>query len=617
MAVSVSKIVRQATLYLSALLLAVGYPLAAMAEEPEVTTPEPAPTTVVEKPAEPEKTYTYNPETKKWDSNVWYFNPTTGRYEAVPQPVAPTVIDPTTQPIENPGPGSDSTVGTNAKVDDTLNVNTDVNVNNNVESTAKSGDASVIKNLLAGDATTGDAATTATIVNSVNSVIAAGDNKKAAEFTYDVMGDVKGDIMLYPMMLKAMLEANAEETTNVEASKTVNVNQTNTLTNDMNLSAMSGNATVSKNTQGGNATTGSANAIANVMNVLNSMIAAQQSFVGTINIYGSLEGDILIAPDFIPQMIANNKAKQVATVSETDIKSQNQDTIINNIALAAQSGTAAVTGNTQGGNATSGSADTNVVIFNLSGHDIVASNSLLVFVNVLGKWVGVILDAPAGTTAAMIGENVTKNDVKSDLTVDVDSANTITNNITMVAKSGDATVSDNTTAGNATTGDATAQANVANISNTSIGVSNWFGVLWINVLGDWLGSFGVNTAYGNTPEPNASGTGTRQTPKNSGPEPGQVFAFVARKTPASGSGVPQATVIDTRHIEPDGSGVKATLASASVAKPVVTPQVGDMMKGSVDFRLLIAAGSVALIGISALGIRRLLKGGSDGNIADL
>lgn len=592
---SISKQVHRLTLIVTAFLLVVGYPLTAMAQAPEATDPAAA-----TQPAAPEKTYTYNPNTGRWDSNEWYYDPVAKQYKPVPQP-APTIVAPTTETT----PSTDPVVESHNDATDSTKVDTNVTVDNDIDADAQSGDASVLKNLVGGNATTGDAASTATIINSVNSVIAAGDNDKVATFTYDVMGDVKGDIMLYPMMLKTMLEAQAGQS----PAETISAKQNNTITNDVNLSALSGDATVGSNTKGGNATTGSATTVANVVNILNSMIAANQSFVGTVNIYGSLEGDILIAPDFIPQMIANNKELAVGSVSKTDIETKNQDTIINNIALAAQSGGAAVTGNTKGGDATTGAADSNIVIFNLSGHDIVASNSLLVFVNVLGKWVGVIVDAPAGATSAMIGDNVTKNDIVPDLTVEADTTNTITNNITLVARSGDAVVSNNTEGGNATSGDAKAMANVANITNTQVGISNWFGILFINVFDSWYGSFGVNTAYGNDPENSSPET------QSSGQPPG-VFVFVAQAAGLTQAKASKVTVVDTRDVEEGGKAVLAAATGPSKPSGPVAP-VANMLSDALDYRLLITAGSILLIGLSILGLRQLLRGKTAGEVADL
>src|SRR5690606_18553547 len=134
----------------------------------------------------------------------------------------------------------------------------------------------------------------------------------------------------------------------------------------------------------------------------------------------------------------------------------------------------------------------------VSGHDIDAENSLQVFVNVLGQWVGMIVDAPQGATAAMIGSGVQGSDrYQPDLTITSESEHGITNTIAVSAVSCDAVASNNTNAGSATTGDAKAMVNVANVSGSQMSLGGWFGVLFINITGDWLGSFAIDTAYGN------------------------------------------------------------------------------------------------------------------------
>ncbi|HEY8886788.1 MAG TPA: hypothetical protein VIM31_04825 [Candidatus Microsaccharimonas sp.] len=595
------KLIRTTFLYLAALLLVTGYPLAAMADDTPVATPTSA--TADTQTVPPKPTYTYNAATGMWDSNTWVFNPVTGTYQAVP--VAPSPVNPlvTTPAVDQTAPNTATTTDPTTTTTDKASTDTtsQVGVDTQVGGVATTGDATVSANTTAGSATTGDASSTATILNNVNSVITAADNQKAANFTYNVLGDVNGDIMLYPLLLKSMLESNAGSSS---TSNTVSAAQTNTLTNNVNLQATSGNANVNGNTSAGDATTGSANTVANVMNILNSMISANQSFIGTINIYGNLQGDVLIAPDFIPQMLASNQGSQSSAANQTTVKTTDTQTIVNNISLAAKTGAAAVLDNTSAGNATSGSANTNVVIFNLTGHAIVAKDSLLVFVNVLGRWVGVIVDAPTGATSALIGDGVVSNDVANpDLTVTAQSTNAITNNVTLTAQSGDAVVKSNTLAGNATSGNATASANIANISSSALGISNWFGVLFINVFGNWYGSFGVNTAYGDPPSSAGVATGSGDTATQPG-----VIAFVPRT--AQSAPTHKVTIIDSQQlaqVAPADTGVLGdtslndTLVGSTNTKPVSSAIVKN------DFRLPIIIGSLFVVGISGITLRRLLS----------
>lgn len=580
-------------MYITALVLAVGYPMTAMASTQEqtpspsqaqVTEPPSVPEAPVsEQPKEPELTYTYNPATGRWDSEKWKYNPATNTYEP------PVII--TAEPV-SPAP-----------TDSTKNVDTNVTVENNVNSNASSGEATVEQNTLAGNAASGNAEAAAQLVNIVNSTVTTGPNAQVAEFTQDIYGDVKGDILLSPMLLKAFLEAEA-----AEGVTNTNINTTNTVENNLTLHAASGNATVNSNSKAGNATSGSATAMANVVNILNSMIATQQSFNGTINIYGNLEGDILIAPDFIPQLIESNADLKNEDGSNVVVSSKDTQTIINNISAAAESGAAAVFGNTKAGNATSGAADTNVVIFNLTGHEIVAQNSLLVFINVMGSWVGAIVDAPQGATAAMISNGVSSHTKHApNLVVDAHAEAGITNTITVAAHSGDATVSNNTEAGNATTGDAKAIVNVANMTDNAMNLTGWFGNLTINVFGQWKGYLGYDSAWGNTPikeekptvpsgpiqfVPHTESTAESTYRLYSG-HTGNALLYVvaASESIADNKIIGEKTVV-------------AEKAVAGVSDGARTPS--ELIGESFDFRILIVGGSILLIGASIVGIKRLI-----------
>ena len=476
------------------------------------------------KPVEtkPKRTYTYNEDTKRWDSDKWAYNATAGNYVPV-QPPKPVVseqapVAPSVAGSTEPQKEVDNKSSTASNLEA---VNTS-KVENALDSVAQTGSASVTENTNANNAKSGDASGSATIINNLNSSMSNSDNSKAATFVTDVMGDVHGDILIKPMLLKAMLEAEATD----QSESNINLKNDTTITNDINLEAKSGDATVAKNTNAGSAETGSANTVANVINIINSMVAAKQSFVGTINIYGNLDGDILIAPDFIPQLLASNVAPGSGVMSSPKtmtVDTKDTQQIINNVNLNATSGSALVENNTSAGNATTGPSSTNTVIFNMTGHEIIAKNSLLVFVNVLGKWVGVIVDAPAGATSAAIANGLSGHTVQEpDMTITTENDIKLINNINLNSVSGNALVAGNTSAGNATSGSATASANIANITNSVFGLTDWFGVLYINVFGNWFGSFGVNTSAGDpiiTPQSNAVAGGDNSN---------QPFEFVPR-----------------------------------------------------------------------------------------
>ncbi|USN96773.1 MAG: hypothetical protein H6797_01045 [Candidatus Nomurabacteria bacterium] len=443
--------------------------------------------------------YTYNTADKHWSDEDWTWNKATGKYvkntsvspspSDSPAPTSDTTPPDTTAKSSDPAPAGDATVTDSTNAAATTNDNNNVGVTNNLNSNTGSGDAGVVKNTTAGDAQTGDANGSTTIINSVHSTVGNGDTSGIAHFTMNLYGDITGDISIGPNINNATIDKN----TNL-SSKT-NVNNNDTLVNNQTLKSTSGNATVSGNTTAGSAKSGNANTVADVMNLIDTIIAANKSFIGTVNIYGNLNGDILVSPDFIPQLLASNAQVYGNYNLDQTANINDNQSIVNNVKLNATSGTATVSGNTTAGTAKSGNAQTNLTILNLTGHQVDAKKSLLVFVNVLGKWVGMIVDAP-GATSAALGSGVISDTTNISDTANLNNNAKIINNLDLSSASGDATVTKNTTAGDAVTGNATASANIANISTSQFNLSDWFGVLFINVYGTWIGSFGINTAAG-------------------------------------------------------------------------------------------------------------------------
>lgn len=541
--------------------------------------------------------YTYNPATGMYDTTAWLFSAALNDYYkavsiAVAQPPAGVTVigapasvttntsNPGSNSITNTGPGSDNTItnsgtggmntinqtgpnstntigGTSAN-NLTLNNLTNATVANLINGQATTGNSMVLGNTAAGSAATGNAQDLATIVNMLQSSSnALGGN--TVTFVRNINGDVNGDLLLDPASLGAVQPANNGAPTgnnNLTLNNTTNA----TLSNDINLNATSGAATVAQNTSAGNATTGNASAVANIVNLINSAISSGKSFIGVININGNLNGDILLPPNFIDQLVASNVptvnvniGNTIGTTgpssnntidstgsNNTTVTNTNNSGITNNIQTAAVSGAANVTGNTSAGNATTGSAGTSITAFNLTGSRIVGSNALLVFVNVLGKWVGLIVNAPAGATAAGLGGGITTNTTapsgNNTTTVNNSTNQKITNNITLAAKSGDANVTGNTQAGNATSGNAKTAANLLNVQNSNLSLIGWFGILFINVFGTWHGSFGVNTSAGDpVVVPTASNTGSNSKGNTVAPVRAQVFRFVPHNTASSSS----------------------------------------------------------------------------------
>jgi hypothetical protein len=518
--------------------MTVAFPVAAPHALAETTPTTVAAPTAPVVPPKPKPIYTYDSVTKRWNTQDWVYSSVTGTYQPVittstTPPAGMTTPTPesssTTPTTSSSAPVTTPTSSTNtATTNTTTNAATTSTIGNSIGATSTTGNANVTSNTNAGNATTGTAAAATTLTNIVNSTTSGGVATPAT-FTSNINGNVNGDIVLYPMIMAAMLGAAGGTSTNTATStNTQNLSNTTGITNNADLSATSGNATVANNTTAGSATSGNASAVGNIVNMINSAIAAGSSFIGTINIYGNLNGDILVSPGFVPSLIAANNTTNTVTANANLSDTQN---ITNNVKLGASTGTATVAGNTRAGSATTGDAKTNLVLLNLTGHQVVAKDSLLVFVNVLGTWVGLIVDAQPGATSAALGDDVTTNTTTATANLNASNEATITNNLTLNAASGDATVAHNTNAGNATTGNASASANILNVSQSNFGLSGWFGILFINVFGSWLGSFGVDTPNGNPPQvvSTSSDVPATQATSPAPPAANQAVQFIAHQ----------------------------------------------------------------------------------------
>lgn len=595
----IKQVLRTGALYAMVLMLACATPLAAVYAE------------------EPPETYNYNQETGRWDSSKWRYDPATDTYVPVtaPKPTPPPAEEPapasqaqepnpsaSTTDINTTGPDSNNSADSTTSASGTNTTTNNTTIDNTINADSKSGNASVNQNSKAGDAGTGDASADATVVNTVHSTI-SGDNGGVAHFTADIYGDIHGTITIGPNLGGA----NSATNTATRDSET-NIDNNGQITNNINLNAQSGDADVTNNTEAGNATSGDASAVANVINLVNTIIGANQSFVGTINIHGNVYGDILISSDFIPQLIADNSDMVMTMDMPLSMNVNDDQTIVNNINLNATTGDASVDGNTEAGNATSGTAQTKLTVLNLTGREVDAETATLVFVNVKGKWVGLIVDANEGATAAAFGGGMTRNTVKDSSELNVDNETAITNNINLTAQSGDATVKGNTKAGNATSGNATASANISNMSNSTLNIRSFVRWLFINISGDLYGD--VELVVDNKTGEASLAASPPSALASTSTAPSLRLGFIPQ--PPTPSPAAQMIMRANGGVAPSNEetspGVQAVLASAKPtppADPVILPQSTSYSRGVDPLAIsLMVVGALIAITPLSLGFIR-------------
>lgn len=566
--------------------------------------------------------YSYDPVTGNWVSDKYSWNPNTGITTPLPKQGPTTAPGPTgttgrpgdtNSSVGTTGPGSTNSTANNGTSNAQVNNNNGLNVNNQIGATATTGNSTVSGNTKAGSATTGDAQSIANIMNMLQSQTNLGGNGMVT-FQQDINGDVVGDILLNPELIFNTGPGSTNSSTNNQSGNATINNVTNAaVTNDVDLAAASGNASVNSNTEAGDAKTGDAYVMANVVNVLNSVIQANQSFMGLINIYGNLDGDILFPPETINKLLTSNVPTTNISINnatgDITLNNTNNQAINNNINLNATSGAANTSGNTNAGNATTGSAKTNLTVLNLTGHEVIGANSILVFVNVLGTWMGMIMDAPNGATAAALGGGISQDNRTLNAEMNNTNNATINNNLNLNATTGDADVTNNTSGGNATTGNAYAAANVANVNNSSLNLSNWFGLLFINVFGSWNGSFGVDTLAG-TRQASVGGYGSGSS-ESSEATPA-VFGFTPTDNSTKNSSKKKLVVPLTSGSDnsQNGSGPSALLASANggssgtIQPSGTTEQLAQATKKN-NQTVMMVTGAGVILGVTMMGAERV------------
>lgn len=416
-------------------------------------------------------------------------------------------------------------------------------VSGGASSATVTGQNSASRNVGNSTITTGDANTSGTLISALNTNTAG---MSVSEF--NVSDNRTGDIVLdfakncisgcpgsstsaAQNTLNGPSSTNSATIANNSQSATVQMNA-GSLNNALTLSSNSGDNFATKNT-GGNSkiTTGNANVSANALSFLNNNIAGNVQF-GVVNIYGTLNGDIVL-PNSVgaeqcvtclgsSSLTAVNTQNGVNSTNNGNISNQSNDTLTqtnsasieNNLKLSASSGKNVASRNTNGNSSVaSGNASTQTNILNIANSNISSGNWWLVIVNKAGQWIGQILGAPDGATfAGSSGTNFTvdksgqitatnngngdssKNtsSVLSDSDTSLSQQNIaqIVNNLSLSANTGGNYASRNTGGDNTIqTGDAKIIANLVNFVNNNIKGKGNLVVTMVNVFGNWFGDF--------------------------------------------------------------------------------------------------------------------------------
>ena len=289
---------------------------------------------------------------------------------------------------------------------------------------------------------------------------------------------------------------------------------TATLTNTVDVASQTGENTATGD--GSSIQTGDASASANLFNMVNTNITGTDWFFTMINLFGGLNGDILLPyelqflgeDDLTAQQLAAainqntgaNSANEAnaSNAASLDVSNTNTATVSNNLNVGADTGGNSIVGS---GSIQTGDAQVSANLLNIINTNITGSRWLLLVINNFGHWSGNVVDwwgnliTFGHTTIAWVqlpdtgeGDTITTeainqntgasstNEANATNTSNLDVANdntaTVVNDVSVLADTGGNAAQG--TSASIQTGDAAASANVLNVVNTNIFGNHWF-----------------------------------------------------------------------------------------------------------------------------------------------
>lgn len=250
---------------------------------------------------------------------------------------------------------------------------------------------------------TGDAYSLVSLLNKVNFTVI---NSKIHIVSINIFANLNGNIVLPDLLNSSFSNCDT-------CGISLSASNAAVLENNVDSNAVTGQNSISG--LSGSITTGNANSVVNLLNILNT------TFFGTavqglyINVLGSWIGNFIGWGAFGPQTGGGNLAfyQTGSVVSGSsdcpfctgDTSIQNDATVINNISSTANTGTNTINGGN--GTITTGNAFSAVSLINLINTNFINSFGFFGFVNIFGNWTGDIggqaefeaLETPSGEEA--------------------------------------------------------------------------------------------------------------------------------------------------------------------------------------------------------------------------
>lgn len=497
----------------------------------------PTPSTSSEQVPEPTATPTLEPTPTVIEETIeaeGEFTPTPTLIEITPTPtdiaqVAAVNTETATNSINVVGAAEETKV-------EVANDNT-ASVENSIEALAQTGENNAAGNELKIE--TGEAKAETDLANIVNTNLVGND---FWQIIVNVLADSQGNIDLTNLgnieglnaKILSVLAANyqtGDGSTNMALANFIsstlisNYNQA-VLTNNINLQASTGTNAIVGND--GQITTRDAAALLNLFNLVNTNLIGTNWFFGNINIFGDLEGDIILPYEFDflgeegvydSSVLALNESSGDGSTNTAlaslrigeSISNQNLALVDNQVSASANSGQNTIIGD---GDIASGNAGANVNLLNFVNTNIYGSRWVLLAINNMGNWTGNIFDwwgntftvgkttylwaqLPVSSSSVLADVSAINSSsgqgsinlaqAQAQITTEVLNRNSalVDNNIQVGADTGGNSI----VGGGASiaTGNAQADANILNMVNTNIIGNHWyFGM--INIFDNFWGN---------------------------------------------------------------------------------------------------------------------------------
>lgn len=427
-------------------------------------------------------------------------------------------INPTPTPVDtsSPSPTPDSGTLSSSSPSPTptpdpsgsVTATNDASVNNNISSGSISGENSITatgSGQIATDSAsvtgnspqnstpnasinTGNATSVTTADNSVNSTSV---NSSVVNQTINLFIAQDGNINLndpFTIVTEAVQSHPEDPVVNVSVT---NVNNYAYLSNNIVSFANSGQNSIAGATTSAVINTGNAYSIVSLVNKVNFTIVNSQIHVITINLFGNLNGNIVL-PDF-------NQLNSSCATCGMSLNASNSATVTNNVNSQAFSGQNGLNGS---GSIVTGDANSTINLLNLINSNFLGVNINGLYINVLGTWDGNFIG-----WGNVVGENggasltlyetgppgVSDGTGCPSCTGNINITNNaiVENNVTSTANTGGNTLNGK---GSIITGNAFSLVSLVNFINTNfINSSGFFG--FVNVFGNWIGDIGGKSQF--------------------------------------------------------------------------------------------------------------------------